>query len=75
MAKEEDIPLFRAGFPVFDRLGAQRIFTLGYNGGINFVDKLTNTMLDYYYDGAGYELKGQESEETIEDELYAKEEV
>jgi nitrogenase molybdenum-iron protein beta chain len=75
MAKEENIPLFRAGFPIFDRLGAQRVFTLGYNGGINFVDKLTNTMLDYYYDEAGYELKGQESEETIEDDLYAKEEV
>jgi nitrogenase molybdenum-iron protein beta chain len=75
MAKEENIPLFRVGFPIFDRLGAQRVFTLGYNGGINFVDKLTNTMLDYYYDEAGYELKGQESEETIEDELYAKEEV
>ena len=25
MAKEENIPLFRVGFPVFDRLGAQRI--------------------------------------------------
>ena len=75
MAKEENIPLFRAGFPIFDRLGAQRVFTLGYNGGINFVDKLTNTMLDYYYDEAGYELKGQESEDTIEDDLYVKEEV
>ena len=59
MAKEEDIPLFRAGFPIFDRLGAQRIFTLGYKGGINFVDQLTNTLLDYYYDEAGYELKGK----------------
>ncbi len=65
MAKEEDIPLFRAGFPIFDRLGAQRIFTLGYKGGINFVDKLTNTLLDYYHDEAGYEMRGEESEETI----------
>jgi len=64
MAKEEDIPLFRVGFPIFDRLGAQRIFTLGYKGGINFVDQLTNTMLDYYYDEAGYEVSEDESEET-----------
>ncbi len=71
IANEEDIPLLRAGFPIFDRLGAQRVCTLGYNGGINFVDKLTNTLLDYYYDEAGYEL----IEETIEDDLYAKEEV
>ncbi len=75
MAKEEDIPLFRAGFPIFDRLGAQRIFTLGYKGGINFVDQLTNTMLDYYYDEAGYELNGDESEETIFEGYFAGEEV
>ena len=75
MAKEEDIPLFRAGFPIFDRLGAQRIFTLGYKGGINFVDQLTNTLLDYYYDEAGYELRGDESEETIFEGYFAGEEV
>ncbi len=75
MAKEEDIPLFRVGFPIFDRLGAQRIFTLGYKGGINFVDQLTNTMLDYYYDEAGYEVSGDESEETIFEGYFAGEEV
>jgi nitrogenase molybdenum-iron protein beta chain len=75
MAKEENIPLFRAGFPIFDRLGAQRIFTLGYKGGINFVDQLTNTMLDYYYDEAGYEVSGDESEETIFEGYFAGEEV
>ena len=75
MAKEEDIPLFRAGFPIFDRLGAQRIFTLGYRGGINFVDQLTNTLLDYYYDEAGYEVRGDESEETIFEGYFAGEEV
>lgn len=56
MAKEENIPLFRVGFPIFDRLGAQRISTLGYKGGIEFVDRLTNTLLDFYYDEAGYEI-------------------
>jgi nitrogenase molybdenum-iron protein beta chain len=75
MAKEEDIPLFRVGFPIFDRLGAQRIFTLGYKGGINFVDQLTNTMLDYYYDEAGYEVSEDESEETIFEGYFAGEEV
>ncbi len=75
MAKEEDIPLFRVGFPIFDRLGAQRIFTLGYRGGINFVDQLTNTLLDYYYDEAGYEVRGDESEETIFEGYFAGEEV
>lgn len=56
IAQEEHIPLFRAGFPIFDRIGAQRISVLGYKGGINFVDRITNTILDYYYDESGYEI-------------------
>ncbi len=72
MAKEENIPLFRAGFPVFDRLGAQRISILGYNGGIDFVDRITNTLLDFYYDEAGYEITEEEPEITEE---FAREEI
>ena len=71
IAQEENIPLFRVGFPVFDRLGAQRISVLGYNGGIDFVDKLTNTILDFYYDEAGYEI--EEPEEVMEE--FAREEI
>lgn len=59
IAKKENIPLIRAGFPVFDRVGAQRISLLGYKGGINFVDRITNTILDYYYDESGYELEDE----------------
>lgn len=66
MAKEENIPLFRVGFPIFDRVGAQRISVLGYKGGIEFVDRLTNTILDFYYDEAGYEIKGEEIGEELE---------
>ncbi|MBZ2165270.1 nitrogenase component 1 [Methanobacterium spitsbergense] len=75
IAHEEGIPLFRTGFPIFDRLGAQRIATLGYNGGIEFVDRLTNTLLDFYYDESGYEMVDEESEETIKNELFVREEV
>jgi nitrogenase molybdenum-iron cofactor biosynthesis protein NifN len=71
IAQEENIPLFRIGFPVFDRLGAQRISVLGYNGGIDFVDRLTNTILDFYYDEAGYEI--EEPEEVMEE--FAREEI
>ena len=71
IAQEENIPLFRVGFPVFDRLGAQRISVLGYNGGIDFVDRLTNTILDFYYDEAGYEI--EEPEEIVEE--FAREEI
>ncbi len=76
IALEENIPLFRAGFPIFDRLGAQRISTLGYRGGIDFVDRLTNTILDFYYDEAGYEIVEEELEDVIiEDQEYAEEEM
>ncbi|AEG19017.1 nitrogenase component 1 [Methanobacterium paludis] len=56
IAKKEGIPLFRMGFPVFDRMGAQRISSMGYNGSIKTADALTNMILDHYYDEAGYEL-------------------
>lgn len=64
IAKEEGIPLIRTGFPIFDRLGAQRISVLGYNGGISFVDRITNTLLDFYYDEAGYEITEEKSKES-----------
>ncbi|MDO5835758.1 MAG: nitrogenase iron-molybdenum cofactor biosynthesis protein NifN [Methanobacterium sp.] len=66
IAQEENIPLFRVGFPIFDRLGAQRISTLGYRGGIEFVDRITNTILDFYYDEAGYEIIEEKTKEEVE---------
>lgn len=74
IADEENIPLFRAGFPIFDRLGAQRICTLGYRGGINFVDRLTNTILNFYYDEAGYEIV-DEVQETVADQKFTGEKI
>jgi len=60
IADKEEIPLFRIGFPIFDRIGAQRICFTCYNGGINFVDQLTNTILDSYYDAEGYKIVKEE---------------
>lgn len=56
IAVDENIPLFRVGFPIFDRFGAQRIHILGYKGSLNLLDNLTNTIIQHYYDEAGYEL-------------------
>ncbi|MCK9151953.1 nitrogenase iron-molybdenum cofactor biosynthesis protein NifN [Methanobacterium alcaliphilum] len=67
MAQEENIPLFRVGFPIFDRLGAQRISVLGYRGGLSFVDNITNTILDFYYDEAGYEIEEEPITEYIQE--------
>ena len=38
IAKEENIPLLRIGFPIYDRLGAQRMPIVGYKAGISLVD-------------------------------------
>ncbi len=40
------IPLFRLGFPVFDRLGAQYLVTAGYRGSMALLFGLANTLLD-----------------------------
>lgn len=59
IANEENIPLFRLGFPIFDRLGAQRTSIIGYKGGLRIVDSITNIILERYYDDHGYALKNE----------------
>jgi len=57
VARELGVPLLRMGFPVYDRVGSQRIKIAGYSGGISFVDSLTNLILESHYDD-GYEIDG-----------------
>ncbi|MDI9614630.1 nitrogenase component 1 [Methanothermobacter sp.] len=57
VARELGVPLMRIGFPVYDRVGSQRIRIAGYAGGIAFVDSLTNLILESHYD-EGYEIEG-----------------
>jgi nitrogenase molybdenum-iron protein NifN len=40
------IPLVRVGFPIHDRVGAQRILSLGYLGTMSMLDRVTNTILE-----------------------------
>ena len=46
IAKEMGIPLVRVGFPIHDRVGAQRILSLGYLGAMSMLDRITNTILE-----------------------------
>jgi hypothetical protein len=39
------IPLIRCAFPIHDQVGGQRIRTLGYDGSLDLLDKMTNTLL------------------------------
>lgn len=46
IAKAFDIPLVRVGLPIHDRVGAQRILTVGYRGALELLDRITNTILE-----------------------------
>ena len=46
IAKARDIPLIRLGLPIHDRVGAQRILTIGYRGAMELVDRITNAILE-----------------------------
>jgi nitrogenase molybdenum-iron protein beta chain len=48
IARAEDIPFVRAGFPVIDRYGGPLLPIVGYNGGIHLVEKISNALLDRF---------------------------
>lgn len=45
LTEREGIPLVRLGFPIHDRIGGQRILSVGYTGTIMLLDSITNTLL------------------------------
>lgn len=47
IARKLDIPLVRAGFPVHDRLGGQRLKHIGYEGTQELFDRIVNTLIEY----------------------------
>ncbi len=46
IARAEDIPFVRFGFPILDRVGHGYFPTLGYRGGIHLLSNIVNTLLD-----------------------------
>lgn len=49
LTEREGIPLVRMGFPILDRVGGQRILSVGYGGTTQFLDRLTNLLLEHKY--------------------------
>jgi len=45
-AKAMGVPLLRAGFPIHDRFGGQRMLHVGYRGTQELFDRLVNTILE-----------------------------
>jgi nitrogenase molybdenum-iron protein beta chain len=46
IARDEDIPLVRWGFPILDRQGHQYFPTVGYKGGLRLLEKILGALLD-----------------------------
>ncbi len=46
LARSLNVPLVRCGFPVHDRMGAQRIQLLGYAGTQQLFDRIVNALLE-----------------------------
>ena len=46
IAKDEDIPYVRFGFPILDRMGHSYFSFMGYRGGLRLVEKMLDALLD-----------------------------
>ncbi len=46
VAREENLPFIRFGFPIMDRVGHRAFPTVGYMGGMRIVEKITDAMFD-----------------------------
>lgn len=49
LTEREGIPLVRVGFPIHDRVGGQRLLSVGYTGTAALMDRMTNTLLENKY--------------------------
>lgn len=48
--EKKNIPLIRLAFPIHDRVGGQRILSIGYEGSLNVSDSVTNMILERKHD-------------------------
>jgi len=46
MARDEDVPFLRYGFPILDRQGHQHFPSVGYMGGIRLVEQILTLIMD-----------------------------
>lgn len=46
VAEDEKLPLIRRGFPIHDHVGGQRLRMLGYEGGMEYLDEMSNALID-----------------------------
>lgn len=75
LEEKAGIPLMRLGFPILDRVGGQRLLSVGYTGTAMLLDRITNTLLEHKY--KGYRRKmydsfyaGEDSPENVGDGVH-----
>ncbi len=56
IAEKLGIPLVRRSFPIHDRVGGQRLRSLGYEGALSFLDEISNVILSKKETGFREEL-------------------
>ena len=59
ISRDEDLPFVRMGFPIIDRIGHSYFPTVGYTGGLRFLEKILSAVMDYqdrHADEASFEL-------------------
>jgi len=49
LTERQGIPGVRVGYPIHDRIGGQRILSVGYTGSLAFLDRFANTLLEAKY--------------------------
>jgi nitrogenase molybdenum-iron protein NifN len=54
-----NIPVVRIGFPIHDRIGAQRIRNLGYTGTVTLLEQMVNTHLEHKYQHYRQQIKSE----------------
>jgi nitrogenase molybdenum-iron protein NifN len=52
LSRELAIPLVRAGFPIHDRIGGQRVLHVGYQGTQRLFDRIVNTVIEHTQDAS-----------------------
>lgn len=83
ITERHGVPLVRMGFPIHDRVGGQRLVYTGYDGTLQLLDNMTNTLLERKYESyrqnmyQKYYLEPQQSQEETSREAkqgrYSKE--
>ncbi|MEI7610341.1 MAG: nitrogenase iron-molybdenum cofactor biosynthesis protein NifN [Rhodospirillaceae bacterium] len=71
ISRRTGIPLFRAGFPIFDRLGAAHRVGVGYRGSRDLIFTIGNMLIDRHSQAHHQHREEEEDERTLDPQAAA----